>query len=240
MISTKAIVLRTLRYSDSRLIVSLYTQHHGMITSMVRISGGARTKGGIAVWQLLNIVEVSVDFRANSDFQKVSDVYIASPWKEIPYNPVKASVSMYLAEFLYNCLRNEGENDSIFSFLENSLCWLDETESGIANFHLVMMLKMTRFLGFWPNTDRYSKDEYFDLIKGTFTPLTPQHGQYIVPEEAKYIPYILKIDYANSCRLRLGRKERWHMLEVMLHYYQLHVPNFGELKSLEILKETFA
>ena len=117
---------------------------------------------------------------------------------------------------------------------------MDETEKGIANFHLVMMLKMTRFLGFWPNTDEYCKTGYFDLIKGTFAPLIPQHGQYIASEEAKYIPYILKIDYANAERLKLSRKERWHLLEVILHYYQLHVPSFAELKSLEILKETFA
>lgn len=240
MISTKAIVLRTLRYSDSRLIVSLYTEHYGMITSMVRIASSSRGRGGIAIWQLLNILELNVDFRGNSDFQKIGEVCIAAPWKDIPYNPVKACVSMYLAEFLYNCLRNEGENAAIFSFLENSLCWLDETEKGIANFHLVMMLKMTRFLGFWPNTDEYCKTGYFDLIKGTFAPLVPQHGQYITSEEAKYIPYILKIDYANAERLKLSRKERWHMLEVILHYYQLHVPSFAELKSLEILKETFA
>jgi DNA repair protein RecO (recombination protein O) len=38
----------------------------------------------------------------------------------------------------------------------------------------------------------------------------------------------------------MNRLERGRYLEVLDEYYRLHVPEFPELKSLDVLKEVFA
>lgn len=240
MQATKGIVLRTIRYSDSRIIVSLFTEHYGMLSAAVRLTRGGRSGGRNALWQTLNVVEVSVDYRPSNDLQKISEVSISTPWMELPYHPVKASISMFLGDFLYHSLRGEGENRPLFSFLYNSLRWLDEADGGVANFHLLLMIRMTRFLGIWPGMDGYGRNMVYDMKAACFSAVLPEHGQYLEAGDAMWIPLLLKMDYSQMHRLRMTRNERWHMLDVLLRYYRLHVPSFGELQSVEILRELFS
>lgn len=237
---TRAIVLRTVRHTDSRLVVSLFTEHHGMITTMVRISRGGRAGGRSALWQLLNILDVNLDYRPSSDFQTLGEVSISTPWKALPYHPFKASMSIFLADFLYHSLRGEGVNTDLFGFLVNSLTWLDESDGQFSDFHLLLMIRMTRFLGILPGIAGYSKRSVYDMKSAAFTSVLPEHGQYLEPVYAAWIPLLLRMDYSQMHLLRLGRRERRHMLEVILRYYHLHVPAFGELQSLDILRELFS
>lgn len=240
MQTTKAIVLRTVRYSDSRIVVSLFTELYGMISAVVRVAHGVKKGGRTALWQLMNIVEVNVDYRESSDLQKVGEVFISAPWKDLPYNPYKASICMFLSEFLYHCLREEGENRKLFSFLENSLIWFDEADQGISFFHLILMLRITRFLGIWPRMDDYKPGCFFDLRGACFVQQAPTHGQYIEPVESALLSSILNLDYSAMSMVRMSRNERRHMLDMLLRYYQIHVPGLGELQSLDVLRELFS
>lgn len=232
--------MRTIRYSDSRIVVSMFTEHYGMISALVRVAHGGKKGGRSALWQLLNMVEVNVDYRPSADLQKVGEVLISSPWKDLPYHPFKASISMFLADFLYHSLRGEGENRALFSFLENSLVWLDESERGIVDFHLLLMLRMTRFLGIWPGTEGCGPGMLYDLKGACYVSQIPSHGQYVQAGEASLLPLLLRADYSTMHLLKMSRDERRHMLDVLLRYYQLHVPGFGDLQSLDVLRELFS
>ena len=240
MQTTKAIVLRTIRYSDSHIVVSLFTEYYGMVSALVRVAHGGKRGGRSALWQLMSLVELNVYYRPAADFQKIGDVFMSTPWKDLPYNPFKASVSIFLAEFLYHSLRGEGENRVLFSFLENSLLWFDETEKGMVDFHLLLMIRMTRFLGIWPGTGGYRPGMLYDLKSACYVSRIPPHGQYVDADAATLIPMLLRTDYSNMHLLRMTRNERRHMLDVLLQYYRLHVPGFGELQSLDVLRELFA
>ena len=237
---TKAIVLRTVRYSDSHIVVSLFTECYGMISALVRVAHGGKKGGRSALWQLMGLVELNIAYRPYADFQKIGDVFMTSPWKDLPYNPFKASVSMFLADFLYHSLRCEGENRALFSFLEKSLLWFDETEKGMSDFHLLFMIKTTRFLGILPTTDGYKPGMLYDLKSACYVSQIPPHGQYVEADAATLIPMLLTIDYSNIHLLKMKRNERRHMLDVLLQYYRLHVPGFGELQSLGVLRELFS
>lgn len=240
MQATRAIVLRTVRYSDSRLVVSMFTEHYGMVTAMVRLTRGGRGGGRSALWQLLNILDVNMDYRPSSEFQKLGEVSISVPWRDLPYHPFKASISIFLADFLYHSLRGEGVNVELFGFLTNSLAWLDESDGHVSEFHLLLMVRMTRFLGILPGTDGYGRGRVYDMKSASFTSVLPEHGQYLEAGYAAWIPLMLRLDYSQMHLLRIGRNERRHMLEVILQYYRLHVPAFGELQSVDILRELFS
>ena len=154
---TKVIVLRTLKYSDSQIVVSLFSKDFGFFTTMVRLSRGSRFAGKNTFWQVLNILEVSVDYRVGNEFQKLSEVSISLPWKDIPYNPPKAAVAIFLGDFLFHALRGEGENQILYEYIENSLLWFDESSSAFTTFHLFFMIRMTRFIGILPGVDGYTK-----------------------------------------------------------------------------------
>ncbi len=238
MTTTRALVLRRIPYSDSRLVVSLFTESHGMLTCMVRVSHGRKSGGRTALWQVLNLLEVSLDYRPNREMQTIGEAFISVPWQSLSYHPMKAAVSMFLGDFLFHSLRSEGENAGLFAFLENSLRWFDATDHGMADFHLQLMLRLTRFLGILPGVDGRSRLALYDLRGACYTFLLPDHGQFLPAEEARWIPLLLRADYGRMPVLSTLQRRR--MMEVLLLYYRLHVPSFGELQSLDVLREVFA
>ena len=240
MQTTRAIVLRIIRYADNRVIISFFTEHYGLLSAVVRVKHGRNAGCPAALMQLLGELEFCVDFKASADLQKISNISVATPWIDMPYNPIKVSMSIFLADFLYHTLRNEGENAALFSFLEKSLRWFDESEHGFVNFHLILILRLTRFLGIWPTLEGRSRDKIYDLKSACYSFHLPDHGQYLDAEVARWIPVLLHTDYSNMYRLRLDRSKRWHMLDILLRYYRLHVPAFGELQSMDVLRELFS
>lgn len=237
---TRALVLRSIRYSDSRLVVSLFTESHGMVPCMVRVSHGRKAGGRTALWQVLSLVDVEMDYRASREVQTVREASLSScPWRSLPYHPVKAAIAMFLGEFLFHSLRGEGENAPLFAFLENSLRWFDEADDGFVDFHLQLMLRLTRFIGILPGTDGYARHKAYDLKGACYVQSVPSHGQYLVADEARWIPVLLHLDYGRMRMLGWTVPLRRRMLEVLLVYYRLHVPAFGELQGLDVLREVF-
>lgn len=211
-----------------------------MTSCMARVSRGRRSDGRSALWQVLNVVDVTMDFRPSRDIQTIRNASISSPWQTLPYHPVKAAISMFLGEFLFHSLKSEGENVALFAFLEKSLRWFDEADDGVADFHLQLMLRLTRFLGILPGVDGYGRRKVYDLRGACYVSLVPGHGHYLMADEARWIPILLRLDYGSMRRLGMTVAGRRRMMEVLLLYYRLHVPAFGELQSLDILREVFS
>ncbi len=216
----------------------MFTEGHGMVTCMVRVSHGRRGGGRTALWQILSLVDVNLDYRPTREMQTVGEAVIAEPWQSIPYHPMKAAIAMFLGDFLYHSLRSEGENAALFAFLENSLHWLDATERGIADFHVQLMLRLTRFLGILPSAEERGRNMVYDLRGAGYVTLVPEHGQYLIYKEARWIPLLLAADYGRMPRMTTPQRRR--LMEVILMYYRLHLPGFGELESLDVLREIFS
>lgn len=240
MQETRAIVLRAVKYDDNRMVVSLFSLQYGMIAVMMRAGRKRRNGSCSATSQQLALLNMEVDYRSSAGIQRATEISIASPWSDLPYHPMKASIAIFLAEFLHHALRSEGQNTPAFAFLEYSLRWLDEAQEGFANFHLLFMLRLTRFLGIWPSMEGYAKGKIYDLCAASFSTELPPHGQYVEADEAQYLPLLLRMDYSRMQHLHLDRNKRWHMLALIVRYYQLHVPGFGELHSMSILREMFS
>ncbi|MCM1515197.1 MAG: DNA repair protein RecO [Paraprevotella sp.] len=240
MCTTRALVLRIIHYGDNRLVVSLFTESRGMVTCMVRVARGRKSGGRTALWQMLNLVDVTMECRPSRDMQTIKEASLSCPWQGLPYHPMKAAISMFIGDFLFHSLRGEGENVALFAFLENSLRWFDEADEGIADFHLQLMLRLTRFLGILPGVDGYARHKVYDLRGACYATLMPGHGQYLAADEARWIPLLLRVDYGRMRKLKMTTAGRRRMMEVILLYYRLHVPAFGELQSLDILREVFA
>ena len=90
--------------------------------------------------------------------QRLREVRIDQPYLHIPTNPSKQAILLFLAEFLTYATRDEQQNVPLFLFIRSSLLWLDETEARFANFHLVFMARMSRFLGFGPTSKTTTRD----------------------------------------------------------------------------------
>ena len=240
MTRTRAVVLRTVRYGDASLVVDMLTGQHGRVSFMVKVSKSPHGKMRKQLFQPLNIVEIDFDFREKSSLQRLRDIRLAAPLASLHLDPYKLSIGMFLAEFLTHATRDEHETDLLYQFVESSILWLDEVEQGFANFHLVFMIRLTRFIGFFPNAEDGEPQAYFDLLNGCFTPSPPPHAHFLMPAEAGKIGLLMRLSYKTMHLCAMSRMERNRCTEVILEFYRLHVPGFPEMKSLEVLRQLFA
>ena len=222
---TQGIVLHSLKYKDTSIIVDIYTEVSGRASFLVPVSRSRKAAVKSVLFQPLSLVELEADFRPNTTIYKVKEAKSLYPFTSIPYDPYKSAIALFLSEFLYRALREEAENRPLFAYLQHSIVWLDECGSGFANFHLVFLMRLSRFLGLYPNLEDYHSGDYFDLQNACFTPLR--------------LTGLMRMNYETMHLFAMSRTERARCLAIMNEYYRLHLPDFPVLKSLEVLKELF-
>ena len=239
MTKTRALVLRTVKYGERGLIVDMLSEEHGRLSFMVSIGQTQRSRMKKQLFQPLSMLDLEFDLRPNVHLQRLKDVRVNYPYSSIPFDPYKLSISLFIAEFLLHATRDEQSNEPLFAYLEHSLQWLDGSMGHFANFHLVFMMRLSRFIGFFPNLEDYQEGCCFDLRNGEFTPQAPLHRDFVQPDEAAKIGLLMRMDYETMRLFRMSRTERNRCAELILSYYRLHVPGFPQLRSLSVVQELF-
>ena len=240
LVKTEAIVLHALKYGESRLIVDLFTREVGRLSCILPLPKTPKARLKKQYFQPMTLLEVEVDLRQRLQLQKLSDARLLSAYTTIPFSPEKLALSLFIAEFLYHALRSEQQNVPLFAYLCDSMQWLDLAERGYANFHLTFLMHMSRFLGFYPNLDDYVPGCYFDLRQSIFCTQAPLHRDFLIPQEADHIRLLMRMDFATMHLFRLSRLQRHRILEILLLYYRIHLPQMPELRSPDVLAELFA
>ena len=244
LLKTEALVLHSLKYGEGRLIVTLFTREAGRLSCMVNVPKTSRGRLKKQYFQPLSLLNVEVDVRPRVQLQRLRHAAIGVVYGSLAFERGKLAVGLFLAEFLYRALRGEQQPDErLFDYIRHSLEWLDQRPSGYANFHLVFLMHLSRFLGFYPNLDIPSQTRgplFFDLREGGFTEQPPLHQDFLEADESVRIMTMMRMDYKNMHLFRMNRNDRVRCLEVVLRYYRLHLPAFPELKSLSVLQEVFS
>ena len=236
---TQAIVLHSLKYGESRLIVDVFTRTFGRQSFIVSIPKTSKGKIKKQFFQPLTLLEIETDIRPKLQLQKLNDVRLLTPFASIPFEPDKLAISLFVAEFLYYALRSEQRNELLYDYLEYSIMWLDGQQVNFANFHIVFLLRLTRFLGFYPNMDDYEDGDYFDLRESEFMRNPPVHRDFLHPEEAQKVQLMMRMDFPTMHLFRMSHNDRNRLLEISIKYYRLHLPDFPEMKSIEVLQALY-
>ena len=237
---TEAIVLRAFKYGESRMIVDMYTREHGRLSFAVPLPKSSKGRLKKQFFQPLTLLSIEVDVRPRLQLQKIGSASLWLPMPSLQTHPTKLSITLFIAEFLYHALKGEQQNEPLFDYVTSSLQWLDSADGQTANFHLVFVMRMARFLGFYPNLDGYRPGCHFDLRASAFCQEPPVHRDLLMPQEAEKVQLMMRMDYATMHLFQLSRHDRQRLLEIALNYYRIHLPAFPELKSLSVLQEMWA
>jgi DNA repair protein RecO (recombination protein O) len=238
LIKTQAVVLHYFPYSDSGKIVNLYTKSEGRISALVR-SGKRNSTLKTSLLQPFSVLEITLDSKPSRIIQYVKDSAPAIVLTSIPYNPVKSAVTLFLAEVLYKTLREQHSDEKLFDFLVNSIDFFDKCKSGIGNFHLIFLFKFSRYLGFFPNIKNYNKNSFFDLRNGILLLEKPPHKFFLSEKETLAFVQMMRFNYQTMNILKLSRLQRQTILEQIILFFQLHLPEIGNIKSFDILQQIF-
>lgn len=236
---TQAIVLYAFKYGESRLIVDVFTRQAGRLSFIVTMPKSPRGRMKKQFFQPLTLLDMEFDLRPKMQLQKMGNVQLVYAYSSVPFEPSKLSISLFVAEFLYHALKGEQQNEPLFDYVRFSMEWLDGCQASVANFHLVFLMRLSRFLGFYPNLEGWKEGCYFDLRAGVFCQDVPLHRDFLQPEDARRMEVLMRMDYPTMHLFRMSHLDRQRLLDTAINYYRLHLPDFPELKSLAVLQEIY-
>jgi DNA repair protein RecO (recombination protein O) len=235
-IKTQAIVLSAIKFQEKSLIVKCFTQSDGLKSYFIQSAfSSKKSNQKIAYFQPLNILEIEANHKNKGTLEHFKEVKLAYNYQNINTDIVKSSMVLFLSEVLHNSIFEEEKNENLFSFLETSLMWLD-THDSISNFHLIFLLQLTKFLGFYPQMQE-TEANYFEMIDGVFSPL--QGTSCLNEHETLLLKKLINLKFEDT-KKNFHKEERQVLLKVLLEYYSIHLQGFKKPNSLEVLKEIFS
>ena len=238
LIKTRGIVLSYLKYRETSIIVRIYTERLGVQNYVVNGVRKAKPPGRIALFQPFTLLElVAYVARGSSGLTRLSEFRCSEPFVSLPYEVQKSSVVLFLSEVVGRAVREEEQNEPLFQFLHDSILAFDQQKTGSENFALVFLLRLATYLGFGISsgaelTDQVIMAGHAPTSKGATGPATLRLREF-----DGYFDELLRDPAAST--IPNGRV-RHELLNVLIRYYQLHVEQMGEIRSLDILSQVLA
>ncbi len=235
--TTNAIVLSKLKYRDNDLIVKCYTQEHGVISFLVRgVLKSKKSNTKTAYFQLLSQIQVVFNYTKTRTLYTLKEVRTNTVYTSLHSHILKSAVVMFLSEILATTLQEEEKNDALYSYLETTLLWFD-ADTEYANFHLLFLLKLSKYLGFYPDTTHIDS-MFFNLEDGSFQ--MKDFGKHSISgENLILLKQLLGIKFDALPSIKINAQKRQSFLNMMLLYFELHLGSFRTPKSLQIFNQVF-
>lgn len=235
--STLGIVLHSIKYGETSLIVRIYTSSFGLVSYIVNGARSVKGKSKASMFQAANILELQVYNRQGKNLQHVKEQRIHKLYNHLTGSIVKTSICMYMLEVLNQCIKEHEQNDTLFEFLLYSFSILDEPETEDAIFPIWFMLSLAKELGFEAGNMYDAQHRVFDLQEGLYA--SSSHHLQAISEP--YSRYWYEVSLQKKPHNIIESKaERIFLLEAIDKYFQMHVENFKPLQTPRILKEVLS
>jgi DNA repair protein RecO (recombination protein O) len=237
--TTKGIVIHHIKYAEKSVIAKIYTEKFGLQSYILTGVRNSKSKNKAVYLQPLSLVEINFFYKEKKGLQKVKDIRMDVPFESIPFHINKSSIAFFIAEVLYKSIKEEEANSKLFDFLHSAFQVLDLQKDNFANFHILFLAQLSKYLGFYPQTSNIntSANFYFALQDGCFFNSQPKNQPFISPPTSSNLLSVFGTNFDAMASLKIDAKQRKLLLNIFLDYYHLHLSNFDNLKSLDILEE---
>jgi DNA repair protein RecO (recombination protein O) len=242
--ATKGVVLRTVKYGDTSIITSIYTELFGIQQYIVKgVRQSTKTSAGKAgYFQPGAILELEVYHNELKTLQFIKEYRWAYLYERVLFDVVRNTVAMYLIELLQHTLKQPEANPELFYLIEDSLKQLDKGSAALTgNLPLYFTLHLAAELGFQLQGDYSDATPVIDLQEGLFVSEKPNHPYYIEGSLAEISSRISNLQFYNELEnIQLNQQSRRYLLEAYQLYLSLHISGFGQMKSYAILQEVLS
>ncbi len=236
---TRGIVLNHIKYSETSVIATIYTESFGRQSYIINGVRSKKAKIKANIFQPLFLLNMEVYHKPKRDLQRLKEIQNAFVFSALPYDLRKSTLAIFIAEILYKTIQEQEPNHELFEYLFNSIQLLDLKEKGLSGFHIYFLIHLTKYLGFFPNNNHSETNCYFDLKAGSFMQIKPMYPFCLDKNQSVIFNKMLKFSEDQHEDCKMGYKERIQLLEKILEYYVLHIEGVKSIKSLDVFKEVF-
>ncbi len=233
---TIGIVLRSIKYSETSVITTIYTKEFGLRSFIVSGVRRANSKQNASAYQPLMLLELEIYFRENKNLLRIKGCTHYYLYHSLPFDVVKSAVGIFYVDILLRVIKEQEASTPLFNFIQNEFIALDQTNESIVLSPILFLINLSRYLGFYPQGTYNEKDRYFDLFEGTFVQ-TPQRLEYSIGPPLSKIFYNL-IQHEATVE-SFSYNDRKELLHSLLNYYSFHNADIRNLHSLHVLEMIF-
>ncbi len=237
---TKGIVLRHIKYGETSLVVTIFTELFGMQTYMVNgVRSSKKSSSKANLLQPGAILDLLVYHSDQKSMHRIREFGWSVLYRQVLSDVIKNCIALYMAELLYKCLKQPEQNTALFYFCEDVLLHLDSADKAVtANIPLYFALHLPHFLGLKINDDYDEHQNILDLQEGNFVTEQPVHPNFITGDNALITSQLLKVMQPHELAdFHLHHEVRRKLLQYYHDYYALHIPDFGTLKTMTVLQD---
>ncbi len=238
---TKGIVLRTVKYGETSVIVTIFTELFGIQTYLVNGVRASSKKGSgkANLFQPTSILEMVVYHNELKQLQRIKEFKWTFLYQHILSDVRKNAVALFMIELLTKCLKQPEANPDLFHFVEDSFIHLDEANDAVtANFPLFFALHLPVFFGFRFNDNYSERHPFLDLQEGEFVKEQPKHPHFLDDRQAFVTSQLLKVQQPEELEdIKLNHDFRRNLLYAYEVYYALHIQDFGTMRTPPVLRE---
>jgi DNA repair protein RecO (recombination protein O) len=239
IVKSRAIVLHQVKYSESSLIVTLFTETSGRQSYIVNGIRSTKSKSLNGLFQPLFLLEIEAYHKSQRDIQRIKECRIAEVYRSIPFEITKSAIAIFLAEVLYKVIHREESDPQLFEFLFHSFEYFDSMEEGSANFHLWFLVNLCRYIGFEPQNNYDLITSWFDMKKGIFVPFRPNTPLTPDMAESKLLSELFSLEIRQLHTFCSDGHQRSKLLKFLVEYYAIHFGGIGKINSLSVLTDIF-
>ena len=234
-LSTEALVLHTTNYSESSVIAKIFTRQLGVRSYMLK---GVRKGGGKVKQNLLqplsyldlvvyNNPKNQINYMKEVAPHRGSDVWgAASPADEM----TRHALRFFMTEVLYKTLREEEPMPELFDYVVDTIARKGAGNS--SQLPITFMLSVSRHLGIEP-LDNYSlREPLFDMVGGRFQ----YSGEQTLDASSSQLLHCYLQSVNSGAPLPVASlSQRTELINRLIEYFQMHLAEFRNFKSHEIL-----
>ena len=238
---TKGVVLRSVKYGETSLIITIFTEVFGVQSYLVNGVRASSKKGSgrANLFQPAAILDLVVYHNELRNLHRIKEFKWDHLYHHIFSDIKKNAVASFMVEMLTKCLKQPETNEVLFQFVEDAFLHLDtSSETVTANFPLFFALHLASFFGFRISDEYSLKNHFLDLQEGMFVSERPGHPHFLEDKQAAVTSQILKVlQPAELEQIKLNHDFRRNLLYAYETYYSFHVPDFGTMRTLPVLRE---
>ena len=230
--TTSALVLSSLRYRETSLIVKCLTETFGLQSYIVNGVRSAKAHPRMAYYMPLSLLGLVVYHRPGADLNRISQVSFFEPGLLPDGGIEKTTIRLFLSEILNRVLKEEEQNPVLFEFVFTSIRAFEHAEENLQNFHIQFLLRLSNLLGFGLR----SATELFNQVHNLGMARTGTIG-LAQAQEQEALQSLIELPY--FAPIALTAAIRRHLLEILLNFYSRHL-DMPPIRSLQVLQEVFA
>jgi len=234
----KGIIVRTFKYGESSLILDILTESSGLKSFIIQSVRKQKSRISPSSVQLLASVDIDYYHKEDTELFQLKEIKTNVLWLSLYSDMRKMSMGMYMAELTKKIVNKYENHSDVYELLWQVLYKLENSDQSWSA-HLWYTIQLKALSGFSLLKKELDDDHYYDIRSSQTLRTKPLHGYFFDKDMMEILKELEDLEIEHIDAIVIGKNVKNILLENLIEYFKVHVHNFTDVKSLDILKTVF-